>query len=134
MGYHKLNIPIRARLIAIHPVSWNGHIGLRFEIYTERKYDCQGQNFYIDTRRDETLANYTGDKAKVIQHLTYSSVFPQFPSLCCYYTQYGCPSAVNNRFSISTNSSKDGFDCNFEALASIKVNSSKTTYVAFYRE
>ncbi|KAN0022125.1 hypothetical protein ACTFIU_004293 [Dictyostelium citrinum] len=135
--YHKLNVPIRARSIAIHPVSWNGHISLRFEVYTERKYDCQGQNFYIDTRGDETLSNYTGDWARVTQHLTYSSVFPQVPSLGCSFTQYSCPSAVNNRFSIatnSTNSAKTGFDCNFEALAGTKVNSFKTTYVAFSRE
>eukprot|EP01132_Coremiostelium_polycephalum_P004999 gene4999-6225_t len=124
--------PIRARSIAIHPVSWNNHISMRLEFYVKplkESFTQIGQVF-----SGENCALNTGEGQRYVEiKVVFPEEFAAIPRIYMSYDQIDCTASPSGQTRIgcgSKNVTTKGFDCFFWTWADSKVYSARASYVA----
>ncbi|KAN0022126.1 hypothetical protein ACTFIU_004294 [Dictyostelium citrinum] len=134
---HQFETPIRARAIAIHPLTWNGHISLRFEVYSQPAYDFSYQNGIVDTRGNDALSNHDGNGStyrEVVSPLVFANEFITKPTVTVSLNCSGNTSFPINVGVEQRNVTTKGFDCVFKIWGGSKMNSLVAEYVAIGQE
>ncbi|KAN0052969.1 hypothetical protein ACTA71_012468 [Dictyostelium dimigraforme] len=129
---HFFDAPIRARSIAIHPLTWNNHISLRCEFYTQpvqNSFTQVGSDIYTG---ENCALNSGSGKREVVVPVKFQVEFATLPKVALNFDQIDCTDATNQtRIGVQPrNITTKGFDCVFYTWNENKVYSLRADYIA----
>ncbi|KAN0032659.1 hypothetical protein ACTFIV_006567 [Dictyostelium citrinum] len=131
---HQLETPIRARTIAIHPLTWNNHISLRFDLSAKPVYDYQAETIRNDTRGNQALNGGTGHREAIVP-VVFSSTFNSVPTVTVSLASFDCYQSTERFFGVKQmNVTKTGFDLVFYAWGNTRLQGLSSNYVAIQKE
>ncbi|KAF2070020.1 hypothetical protein CYY_008664 [Polysphondylium violaceum] len=133
---HFFDAPIRARSIAIHPLSWHGHISMRCELYIKplvEPFVQVGDGIYTG---DNCALNTGSGKREVTVKVQFPLEFAKVPKVSLTFDQIDCCDSTNQtRIGVrADNITNKGFDCVFYTWNENKVYSLRADYVAVSNE
>ncbi|KAN0018631.1 hypothetical protein ACTFIU_008559 [Dictyostelium citrinum] len=129
---HFFDTPIRARSIAIHPLTWNNHISLRCEFYAQpiqSSFTQVGSDIYTG---ENCALNSGSGKREVVVPVKFPVEFSSLPKVALNFDQIDCTDATNQtRIGVQPrNITTKGFDCVFYTWNENKVYSLRADYIA----
>ncbi|KAF2070019.1 hypothetical protein CYY_008663 [Polysphondylium violaceum] len=133
---HFFDAPIRARSIAIHPLSWQGHISMRCELYIKPLTTSvvqSGSNVYTG---DNCALNTGSGKRTVSIPVQFPEEFAKVPKVALTFDQIDATDATNQtRIGVQAeNVTNKGFNCVFYTWNQNKVYSLRADWVAVSNE
>ncbi|EGC39121.1 hypothetical protein DICPUDRAFT_52865 [Dictyostelium purpureum] len=119
---HYFDTPIRARSIAIHPLSWNTHISLRCEFYTKPVLTAFTQVGQVNSGNNTPMLSGSGDR-NVVVPVTFPVEFSKVPDIALNLQYIDCTADSNNQVRVKVdpkNITTKGFDAVFATWSDSK--------------
>ncbi|EFA84072.1 hypothetical protein PPL_03145 [Heterostelium album PN500] len=123
--------PIVARSIAIHPLTWQGFVTMRFDaLYRPIKHTITKTGLVIDETQKFNSGCPIGDKYS--EHvIKFDKPFPRIPEVICALTQIDCAQDKNLRIRVfAKDITKEGFTFVFMTWFDTKLYGLRGSYVA----
>ncbi|EGG24114.1 hypothetical protein DFA_06253 [Cavenderia fasciculata] len=126
-----LPTPLLCRSLSIHPVTWNGHISCRLEVYAQplkQTYVQQGQVY----TGDNGALNAGPDGAREIKvQVTFPKKFRTVPQVAITFDQLDISNAKNIRSGVQPqNITTSGFEARFYTWSDTRCYSLRADYIA----
>eukprot|EP01133_Synstelium_polycarpum_P019421 gene19421-23255_t len=135
---HKFDPPICARSIAIHPLTWSGHVSMRCEFFAapvETHPKIQMGTVFIGNRDLNGVFPVSTAARSAVKQVKFKETFMFAPMVSCGLTLIDANSMSNpcytSRISVVvTNISTTGFTCTFNTWSDSNVYDLQADYVA----
>ncbi|EFA85910.1 hypothetical protein PPL_01142 [Heterostelium album PN500] len=126
-----LSPPIVARSIAIHPLTWQGFVTMRFDaLYRPIKHTITKTGLVIDESLKFTTGLPIGEKTAEYP-VKFDKPFPRVPEVVCTLTQIDCANDKNLRIRVfAKDITKDGFTFVFMTWFDTKLYGLRGSYIA----
>ncbi|EFA85909.1 discoidin I [Heterostelium album PN500] len=126
-----LSPPIVARSIAIHPLTWQGFVTMRFDaLYRPIKHTITKTGLVIDETQKFNSGEPIGEKYS--EHvIKFNKPFPRVPEVVCALTQIDCAQDKSLRIRVfAKDITKDGFTFVFMTWYDTKLYGLRGSYIA----
>ncbi|EGC40356.1 hypothetical protein DICPUDRAFT_146689 [Dictyostelium purpureum] len=133
---HFFDNPIRARSVAIHPVTWNNHISLRFELYTQPSLYTFTQIGHVDTGANGVLNSGTGGR-EIVVPVTFPVAFSKIPEIAISIDLIDSTADETNQTRIlveTRNITTKSFECVFKTWHNSKIYGLRGDWTATINE
>ncbi|EGC39122.1 hypothetical protein DICPUDRAFT_75318 [Dictyostelium purpureum] len=119
---HYFDTPIRARSIAIHPITWHVHISLRCEFYTKPNLTPFTQVGQVNSGNNTPMLSGSGEY-NVVVPVTFPVEFHKIPDITLNLQYIDCTAPQNNQVRVKVdpkNVTTKGFDAVFATWSDSK--------------
>ncbi|EGC28494.1 hypothetical protein DICPUDRAFT_160079 [Dictyostelium purpureum] len=133
---HFFDTPLRARSVAIHPLTWSGHVSLRFELYTQPTLSTFTQIGHVDSGANGVLNSGTGAR-EIVVPVTFPVTFSKVPEIALTFDLIDSTADESNQVRVEVearNVTAKSFECVFKTWWHSKVYSLRGDWTASINE